>query len=84
MANKSTSVVRGKFLQSLVNLNEIGLYSWDLEYLTFLYRGLDSATRNDAKEICGYMILLQVWAWHRLPLLAPILGEPIAFPVALR
>ena len=39
--NKSTLVVHGKFLQLLVNVNEIGLYSWGLACLAMLYRGLD-------------------------------------------
>ena len=60
MPNKSTSVVHGKFLQLLVNLNEIGLYSWGSTCLAFLYKELDRATRTNAKEICGCMILLQV------------------------
>ena len=79
LLNKSTSVVHGKILQLLVNLNEIGLYSWSSACLAFLYRGLDRDTCNDVKEIYGCMILLLVWAWHQLPWLAPISGKPIAF-----
>ena len=84
MPTKSNSVIHGKFLQLLVNLNEIGLYSWGSASLAFLYRGLDRATRSDAREICGCMILLQLWVWNRLPWLAPIPAEPMAFPLALR
>ena len=67
MPNKSNSVVHEKFLQLLENVNEIGLYSWCSACLTFLYRGLDCAICNDTKEICGCLILLQVWVWQWLP-----------------
>ncbi|XP_027348163.1 serine/threonine-protein phosphatase 7 long form homolog [Abrus precatorius] len=84
MPNKNNSVVHTKFLQLLAQVNEIGNYSGGSACLSFLYRGLDRGSRHDAREICGCIILLQVWAWHRLPWLAPIPGELIVFPLVLR
>ncbi|XP_027364324.1 serine/threonine-protein phosphatase 7 long form homolog [Abrus precatorius] len=59
MPNKSNSPVHGKFLQLLVNVHEIRMYSWGSSCLALLYRGLDRGSRHDAKEIYGCIILLQ-------------------------
>ncbi|KAL4383259.1 hypothetical protein GQ457_15G014950 [Hibiscus cannabinus] len=35
-------------------------------------------------DISGCMVLLQCWAWYRLPFLAPICPPPFEFPLATR
>ncbi|QHO16269.1 Serine/threonine protein phosphatase 7 long form isogeny [Arachis hypogaea] len=43
---------------------------------------MQMATRVDCKEMDGPLTLLVSWAWIRLPFLAPIPGNPRAFPIA--
>lgn len=85
VSDKSTSVVSCKFLPLLENLQEVGEYSWGSACLTVLYRNLCRATRIKCVEITGCLQLLQSWAWHRLPFLAPIPNNPPpCFPLASR
>ncbi|RYR25166.1 hypothetical protein Ahy_B02g058811 [Arachis hypogaea] len=55
--------------------------------LVHLYRSLCRAPRYNYKEMDGPLILLFVWAWERMPLLAPIsrdqLGD-VGVPLAQR
>ncbi|XP_072076810.1 serine/threonine-protein phosphatase 7 long form homolog [Arachis hypogaea] len=55
--------------------------------LTNLYRSLCRASRYNCKEMDGPLILLFVWGWERIPLLAPIprdqLGD-VGIPLAQR
>ncbi|QHN94181.1 uncharacterized protein DS421_17g599050 [Arachis hypogaea] len=48
-----------------------------------MYRSLCRASRFDCKDINGPVLLLQLWAWERMPLLAPIPRTPW-FPLACR
>ncbi|KAK1360514.1 hypothetical protein POM88_044988 [Heracleum sosnowskyi] len=50
--------------------------SWGSVVLAFLYRELYKSCRKDKEENDGCIILLQLWAWSRLPTLAPILHGP--------
>ncbi|RYR65453.1 hypothetical protein Ahy_A03g011388 [Arachis hypogaea] len=52
--------------------------------LSHLYRALCRASRYDCKEIDGSLTLLLVWAFIRLPYLAPVQREPRSFPLANR
>ncbi|KAE8725025.1 hypothetical protein F3Y22_tig00009023pilonHSYRG00147 [Hibiscus syriacus] len=53
-----------------------GQYSWGSAILAFLYREMCKASLvvndNNTVEIGGCLLLLQSWAWHRLPFLTPI------------
>ncbi|QHO32951.1 uncharacterized protein DS421_9g254110 [Arachis hypogaea] len=65
-------------------IQSIGQYSWGSACLAHLYMALCRAFRFDYKEIDGPLILLLVWAWIRLPYLAPVSREPRNFLVANR
>ncbi|RYR30908.1 hypothetical protein Ahy_B01g055698 [Arachis hypogaea] len=64
--DKSGAFVHWKFLPLLRDFGSIG-------------QALCRASRFDCKEIVGPLTLLLVWAWIRLPYLAPVLREPIFF-----
>ncbi|KAJ7945734.1 serine/threonine-protein phosphatase 7 long form-like [Quillaja saponaria] len=69
--SKTSTHVHICFLSLLENLYAAGQYSWGSASLAWLYREMCHATHLDASEIAGPLILLQVWAWERLPFLAP-------------
>ncbi|XP_057746157.1 serine/threonine-protein phosphatase 7 long form homolog [Arachis stenosperma] len=82
--DKSGAGVHWKFLPLLRNFGQIIQFSWGSACLAHLYRSLCRATRVDCKEMDGPLTLLVSWAWIRLPFLAPIPGNPRAFPLANR
>ncbi|KAE8680644.1 BEL1-like homeodomain protein 2 [Hibiscus syriacus] len=63
-------------------------YSWGSAILAFLYREMCKASLvvndNNTAEIGGCLLLLQSWAWHRLPFLTPISRTAVDFPLAGR
>ncbi|QHO09081.1 uncharacterized protein DS421_14g478210 [Arachis hypogaea] len=70
--NKSTVSLNSKFLPLLRNFHRISGYSWGAASLAHLYRSLCRVSRYNCKEMDGPLILLFVWAWERMPFLAPI------------
>ncbi|RYR74272.1 hypothetical protein Ahy_A02g008922 [Arachis hypogaea] len=70
--DKSTASLNSKFLPLLRDFHRISAYSWGAASLAHLYRSLCRASRYNCKEMDGPLILLFVWAWERMPLLAPI------------
>ncbi|XP_073107345.1 serine/threonine-protein phosphatase 7 long form homolog [Elaeis guineensis] len=67
------------FLPLLADFKAAGHYSWGSAGLAWLYRELCKASRIDAHDIAGPLILLQVWVWYRFPSIAPrrLLQPPI-------
>ena len=67
------------FLPLLTNFETTEHYSWGSAGLAWLYIELCRASRIDAHDIAGPLILLQVWAWDRFPSIAPrrLLQPPI-------
>uniref|UniRef100_A0A9I9EHI4 Aminotransferase-like plant mobile domain-containing protein n=1 Tax=Cucumis melo TaxID=3656 RepID=A0A9I9EHI4_CUCME len=70
-ADKSTRYVHLMFLPFLANLHHTGRYSWGGACLAWLYRQLCKASKQGVREIAGPLILLQIWAWERFPIVAP-------------
>ncbi|XP_050945197.1 serine/threonine-protein phosphatase 7 long form homolog [Cucumis melo] len=70
-ADKSTRYVHLMFLPFLANLHHTGRYSWGGACLAWLYRQLCKASKQGVREIAGSLILLQIWAWERFPIVAP-------------
>jgi hypothetical protein len=70
------------WLPLLEDFEKAGRYSWGSGTLAALYNGLcHVATKG--KEATGAMILLQIWAWERLPMLSPArLGKRSPHPGA--
>ncbi|RYQ91911.1 hypothetical protein Ahy_B09g097962 [Arachis hypogaea] len=85
--DKSTTSLNSKFLPLLRNFHRISTYSLGAANLAHLYRSLCRASRYNCKEIDGPLILLFIWAWEHMPLLAPIprdqLGD-VGIPLARR
>ncbi|XP_050946586.1 serine/threonine-protein phosphatase 7 long form homolog [Cucumis melo] len=69
--DKSTRYVHLMFLPFLANLHHTGQYSWGGACLAWLYRQLCKASKQGVREIAGPLILLQIWAWERFPIVAP-------------
>ena len=84
MPDKSGNRVHLMYLPLLANLNQVWKYSWGSACLGFLYRELCRATIGATHDIGGCLMLLQSWAWYRLPFLAPIVRENYVYPLALR
>ncbi|KAI8565915.1 hypothetical protein RHMOL_Rhmol03G0297900 [Rhododendron molle] len=70
-ADHSGGYVHLANLERLENFNEAGTYSWGSGALANLYHNLCHGCKAGTKQITGCFILLQVWAWERLPYLAP-------------
>ena len=54
------------------DLAEFGGYAWGPAVLARLYRELCGGCTGGRLEVAGCLHLLQLWAWERLPSLAPI------------
>ena len=48
-------------------------YSWGSAALAWLYRQLCSASKKDAMQIGGALLLVQLWAYSRFPQICPIM-----------
>lgn len=71
-ADKSGNRVHLMFLPLLENLEMDTPYSWGSAVLAWLYRQLCQASNKDVHDISGALLLVQIWAWDRLPYIAPI------------
>ncbi|XP_058221322.1 serine/threonine-protein phosphatase 7 long form homolog [Rhododendron vialii] len=70
-ADHSRGYVHLANLERLENFDEAGTYSWGSGALANLYHNLCHGCKAGTKQITGCFILLQVWAWERLPYFAP-------------
>nr|XP_043639181.1 serine/threonine-protein phosphatase 7 long form homolog [Erigeron canadensis] len=59
------------YLESIDDLSIEGRLSWGSAVLACLYRNLCKATLPGTKGIQGPLLLLQLWAWERMPHIAP-------------
>ena len=55
----------------LIDLHRLHDYSWGSGVLAYLYRNLCVASRKNAKEIGGCLILMQLWCWERISIGRP-------------
>ncbi|KAH7849712.1 hypothetical protein Vadar_021930 [Vaccinium darrowii] len=69
--DESSGRVHLCYLELLRDLRVVGQYSWGSAGLGTLYRALCHLSESNSKDAGGFFILLQVWAWERLPYLAP-------------
>ncbi|KAF1881999.1 hypothetical protein Lal_00038643 [Lupinus albus] len=76
MPNTSDSRVHLMYLPLLEDLSETFQYSWRFTVLVCLYRDLCRATLISRQiEIGGCLLLLQSWAYNRIPMFAPRLHD---------
>ena len=63
-------------------------YSWGSAALAWLYRQLCGASKKDAMQIGGALLLVQLWTYSRFPRLCPVLRLPLPLvhlrPLAIR
>ncbi|KAK1355732.1 hypothetical protein POM88_048988 [Heracleum sosnowskyi] len=64
------------FIPLLENLSVCQELAWGAGVLAYLYRELCKSSKIGKEEITGCLLLLQLWAWTRLPTLAPIPSGP--------
>ncbi|XP_042006722.1 protein MAIN-LIKE 1-like isoform X3 [Salvia splendens] len=69
------------WLNGLGDPEEVKTISWGSAALAYLYHYLCEASMDKRKELGGPMILLQLWAWERMPTLrsafiGPVVHEP--------
>ncbi|XP_019158128.1 PREDICTED: serine/threonine-protein phosphatase 7 long form homolog isoform X2 [Ipomoea nil] len=66
---------KGKYklylLPYVSNLYLCGEYSWGSVVLGCLYRALCRASEADKRTVYGCLLLVQIWAWERLPMFQP-------------
>ncbi|KAF1881901.1 hypothetical protein Lal_00038543 [Lupinus albus] len=87
MPDTSGSRVHLMYLLLLEDLSETYQYNWGSAVLACLYRGLCRAALISRQiEIGGCLLLLQSWAYDRIPMLAPRLNVPTTnlFPLVRR
>ncbi|RYQ96671.1 hypothetical protein Ahy_B08g092516 [Arachis hypogaea] len=85
--DKSTAYAHAKYLPLLRDFERIHTYSWGSACLAHFYRALCHASRYNTKEMDGPLNLLFVWAWKRMPCIAPVPRQtlpPAEIPVAMR
>ncbi|KAK5844360.1 hypothetical protein PVK06_000496 [Gossypium arboreum] len=83
MPDKSRNLVHLRWLLLLADLKEAGRLSWGSAVLATLYREMCRATQPEKAKISGCMLLLQSWAWYRLPFLRPRVDLPYEFPLVI-
>ena len=77
--SQSSNMVHLMFLPLLADLDSVGNYSWGSACLAWLYREMCRATDPNASGLAGYVQLLQMWAWERLPQFRPKFRNAPAF-----
>ncbi|CAH9096281.1 unnamed protein product [Cuscuta europaea] len=70
------------------NLVDVRRWSCGSAVLAYLYHTMCKVAKAQAKQIGGCLILLQIWAWERLPMVRPQghlpLDHILDFPYAVR
>ncbi|KAL4281637.1 hypothetical protein GQ457_03G031160 [Hibiscus cannabinus] len=83
MPDKSRNQVHAMYLRHLVDFKDAGTFSWGSAALSILFREMCKTTHPDKNGISGCLLLLQSWAWYRMPFLRPIVKGSFVFPLVL-
>ncbi|XP_074342534.1 serine/threonine-protein phosphatase 7 long form homolog [Apium graveolens] len=70
--NRTRCCIHPMYLPFLRDLDTCGQYAWGAVVLAFLYRELCKGCKKGKEEVADCLLLLQLWAWERLPTLATI------------
>nr|XP_017248603.1 PREDICTED: serine/threonine-protein phosphatase 7 long form homolog [Daucus carota subsp. sativus] len=68
----SSGLIHSSWVHFVRDLEALGGYAWGPAVLARLYRELCNGCKASIKEVAGCLLLLQLWAWERLPTLAPV------------
>ncbi|XP_073026084.1 uncharacterized protein [Primulina eburnea] len=71
LSDMSNNKVKLMYLPLLRDFESAGKLSWGSAVLACLYRALCRATKPETSDICGPLVLLQIWAWERVPFVRP-------------
>ncbi|EPS71928.1 hypothetical protein M569_02828, partial [Genlisea aurea] len=71
LSDMSNNKVKLMYLPLLRDFEEAGRLSWGGAVLACLYRALCRASKPETSDICGPLVLLQIWAWERIPFIRP-------------
>ncbi|KAG8386002.1 hypothetical protein BUALT_Bualt03G0103700 [Buddleja alternifolia] len=71
LSDMSNNKVKLMYLPLLRDFEAAGRLSWGGAVLACLYRALCRATKPETSDICGPLVLLQIWAWERVPFIRP-------------
>ncbi|KAL2322867.1 hypothetical protein Fmac_027246 [Flemingia macrophylla] len=66
-----------RWLTYLRDVQTISNYAWGATALSYLYRNLCRATNYDTKNFRGFVALLQLRVWERIPKLRPTVIPPV-------
>lgn len=83
MPDKSRNKVHLIWLRHLRDFRESASLSWGSAVLAFLFRELCKNVDPEKHVIGGCLLLLQSWAWFRMPYLRPSLNQPQPFEFPL-
>ncbi|XP_070022180.1 serine/threonine-protein phosphatase 7 long form homolog [Nicotiana sylvestris] len=56
-------------------LDELPYYSWSADVLAYMYRSMCRASMGTQRDVCGFLPLLQVWAWEQFLQVQPPLPQ---------
>ncbi|KAK6149426.1 hypothetical protein DH2020_016951 [Rehmannia glutinosa] len=71
LSDMSNNKVKLMYLPLLRDFDAAGRLSWGGAVLACLYRALCRASKPETSDICGPLVLLQIWAWERVPFIRP-------------
>ncbi|XP_051135099.1 serine/threonine-protein phosphatase 7 long form homolog [Andrographis paniculata] len=80
LSDMSNNKVKLMYLPLLRDFETAGRFSWGSAVLACLYRALCRATKPETSDICGPLVLLQIWAWERMTFIRPGRLEPRELP----
>ncbi|KAL2337984.1 hypothetical protein Fmac_012430 [Flemingia macrophylla] len=72
-----STCVNIRWLTYLRDIQAIGNYAWGAATLSYLYRNWCKATNYDTTYFGGFVALLQLWVWERIPKLRPTVIPPV-------
>ncbi|XP_040945396.1 protein MAIN-LIKE 1-like [Gossypium hirsutum] len=84
MPDGNNNKVHLMYLPLFADLQNVRSYSWGSAVLTMLYRELCQATKPDAVDIDGCLILLQSWALYQISFLASVRHQAYVLPLVNR
>ena len=82
--NKSQNLMHCCWVQFVGNLETCNNYSWGSACLANLYRCMCKASYKGVKSIGGCVLLMNIWAFWHIPLIAPMSYQVPEYPYATR
>ena len=82
--NKSQNLMHSSWVPLVGDLQTCNTYSWGSACLATLYRNMCRAAEKEVVSCGGCVLLLSVWAYWHIPMIAPSSNEESIYPYALR